>query len=234
MNKLDYTYVNEQAISTSLICPICLDVLQEPHTHITCDSAFCRSCLLKLADPICPICRWHWNELVHIDYNMYLPKANRLIRNMLDELQVECTHCKTIRRRGQFEHDCQPMTISLPEKVNDWENVQMLFSMLMIFICISLLYSYRHVVFERTLDQHHRTLVYGNGIDIDSYLFEKIYYLIVKVIEYSVAVFLFNLFLWFSILFYGDRLTSRTTNQFLRQVLEVSIIVNLITYSIYY
>ncbi|UJR15627.1 hypothetical protein I4U23_002563 [Adineta vaga] len=235
MNKLNYTYVNEHSISTSLICPICLDILQDPHTHISCDSAFCRSCLLKLAEPICPICRWHWNDTIHIDYNIYLPKTNRLIRNMLDELQVECIDCKTIHQRGQFDHDCKPLMVSLPEKSNTWENFQMFSTTLMIFVCILLVYFYRDIVFEKAIDNHsQKKLLYRNGIDIDKYLFDKIYYSIVKIIEYSLVVFLCNLFLWFNILFYGDRFASKTTNQILKKILETSIIINLITYSIYY
>ncbi len=230
MNKFEYIYVNEHLISSSLICPICLDILEDPHTHVSCDSAFCHSCLLKLSEPICPICRWHWNDISPIEYNRYLPKSSRLIRNMLDELQVQCLQCHTIRRRGQFEHDCQPIESPSPKK---WENFQMILSSLVIFLVLFFAYYYRSFVFESAVDRHNE-LINEIATDIDKYLFDKIYYLIVTIIEYSIPFVLLNLVLWFSILIYGDRFTSKTTSQILKKILETSIIINLITYSIYY
>jgi hypothetical protein len=235
MNQIQYIYANEHLISSSLICPICLDVLKDPHTHVTCDSAFCRSCLLQLSEPICPICRWHWDDILPIEYNKYLPKSTRLIRNMLDELMVECLQCHTIRRRGQFEHQCQPMNskTSILIKTKKSENLTMILSVFVLILSVLFIYSFRNFIFERAVNRQ-TELITGLGIDIDQYLFEKIYYLIVKIIEYSLGVFLFNLSLWFSILFYGDRVTSKSTSQILRKFLEISIIINLITYSIYY
>jgi hypothetical protein len=235
MNQIEYIYANEHLISSSLICPICLDVLKDPHTHVTCDSAFCRSCLLQLSEPICPICRWHWDDILPIEYNKYLPKSTRLIRNMLDELMVECLQCHTIRRRGQFEHQCQPMNskTSILIKTKKSENLTMILSVFVLILSVLFIYSFRNFIFERAVNRQ-TELITGSGIDIDQYLFEKIYYLIVKIIEYSLGVFLFNLSLWFSILFYGDRVTSKSTSQILRKFLEISIIINLITYSIYY
>jgi hypothetical protein len=235
MNQIQYIYANEHLISSSLICPICLDVLKDPHTHVTCDSAFCRSCLLQLSEPICPICRWHWDDILPIEYNKYLPKSTRLIRNMLDELMVECLQCHTIRRRGQFEHQCQPMNskTSILIKTKKSENLTMILSVFVLILSVLFIYSFRNFIFERAVNRQ-TELITGSGIDIDQYLFEKIYYLIVKIIEYSLGVFLFNLSLWFSILFYGDRVTSKSTSQILRKFLEISIIINLITYSIYY
>jgi hypothetical protein len=230
---MEYTYVNEHLISSSLICPICLDVLKDPYTHVECDSAFCRTCIIQLTEPICPICRWHWYDIVPIEYNKYLPKTNRLIRNMLDELMVECVQCHTIRRRGQFEHKCQPMKSSLPIEIKKLYEFPIILSILMIVSFILFIYSYRNIVFEIAVDRHNE-LINDIGIDIDKYLFDKIYYLIVKIIEYSSIVFLFNLLLWFSILFYGDRYASKSTSRILKKFLEISIIINLITYSIYY
>ena len=233
MNKLDYIYVNEHSISTSLICPICLDILEDPHTHVSCDSAFCRSCLLKLSEPVCPICRWHWNDLLPIEYNRHLPKASRLIRNMLDELKVQCVQCHTIRHRGQFEHECEPIKSSLPIQTKQWDNFQTISSALIICLFFLFAYYHRNFVFERAVNRHNE-LISGTGIDIDKYLFDKIYNLIIKIIKYSMAVIIFNLFVWFSILFYGDRFTSKTTRQILKKFLEISVIINLITHSIYY
>jgi hypothetical protein len=152
---------------------------------------------------------------------------------MLDELMVECRRCHTIRRRGQFEHQCQPMKNSLVIKTKNWYNAQTIFSILIILLSILFIYSHRTIVFEKAVDRHNE-LINGIGIDIDKYLFDKIYYLIVKIIEYSLGIFVFNLFLWFTLLFYGDRFTSKTTSRIFKKILEVSIIINLITYSIYY
>jgi len=233
MNKTKYIYVNEHLISSSLICPICLDILKDPHTHVSCDSAFCRSCLLQLTEPICPVCRCNWDDILPIGYNRYLPKTSRLIRNMLDELMVECVQCHTIRRRGQFEHECRPMKNFLSIKTKKWDAFQMILSVLIIVLFILFIYFNRNFVFEKAIDRHNE-LITDIGIDIDKYLFEKIYYLIIKIIEYSLVIFLFNLFLWFSILFYGDKFTSKSTSRILKKFLEISIIINLITYSIYY
>jgi len=228
--KMNYTYLNEKTISSSLICPICLDVLQDPHTHVSCDSAFCRSCLLQLTESICPICRWHWDDYIPIEYNKSLPKTNRLIRNMLDELAVQCLHCKTIRRRGQFEHDCQPIVDKkIVSKKIDYAQMILLF--LMFFFSSLILYLNHKFLFE-PVDHQQKPVINNFGMDIDKYLFEKIYYLIVQSIEYSLVIFLFNFSLWLSIIIYGDRLGSKHLNKYLRKFLEFTIIINLIGYSI--
>ncbi|CAF1266467.1 unnamed protein product [Rotaria sordida] len=233
MNKSEYIYVNEHLISSSLNCPICLNILEDPHTHTKCDSAFCRSCLLQLVEPNCPICRCYLDNMLPIEFNRDLPKSNRLIRNMLDELFVECIQCHTIHRRGQFKHKCQPKKIFLSTKRQKWEVFQMLLSIIVIFLLILIIYYNRNYVFETAIDRHNE-LIKEIGIDIDKYLFNKIYYLIVKFIEYSIPVFIFNLFLWFIILFYGDRYTSKTTSRILKKILEITIIINLIGHSLYY
>ncbi len=102
----------------------------------------------------------------------------------------------------------------------------------MIFIVLLLAYYYRSFVFESAVDRHNE-LIHGIATDIDKYLFDKIYYLIVKIIEYSLGIFLLNLSLWFSILYYGDQFTSKSTSRILKKFLEISIIINLITYSIH-
>jgi hypothetical protein len=217
MDKMEYTYVNEQLISTSLICPICLDVLKDPHTHIVCDSAFCRTCLLQLTDPICPICRYIWDDILPIEYNDHLPKTNRLIRNMLDELSVKCVQCNAIRRRGQVEHECQSIETPIPIKTKDRECFPIILTSLLTLLFI---YSYRNILFERAVNRQ-TELINGLGIDIDQFLFNMISYLIVKIIEYSQTIFILNIILWFSILFYGDRFTSKTINRILKKFIEI-------------
>ncbi len=238
MNKTAYLYVDEHSISPSLICPICLDILEEPHTHIQCDSAFCHSCLLQLAEPLCPICRWTWDDSIPLHYNIYLPKANRLIRNMLDDLLVQCIHCHIIRRRGQFEHECgsiiEPSVIeNIPMLSREkFGNIRMMLSSLVIFVCFILTYYYRNNVFEKAVDRHDE-LIKEIGYNIDYMLLEKIYYLIIRLVEYSTTVFIINICLWFSMIVFGDRITSKTTSRILKNVFETSIIINLITHSIY-
>lgn len=228
MDAKEYRFVNEHNISPSLICPICLDILTDAHTHVRCDSAFCRSCLLQLTEPICPICRWPWDERYPIEDNKSLPKASRLIRNMLDELMVECRQCHIIRRRGQFEHPCSASI----ERQSTLIRREYL-SIFVFLLAILFIYSYRNLLLESAVNRQ-TELIIDIGVDIDQYLFEQFHYLIVKFIEYSTVIFLANLSLWFSIFVYGDRLTSKSTRRICQKFLETTIIINLITYSIYY
>ncbi|CAF1626627.1 unnamed protein product [Rotaria magnacalcarata] len=236
MNKTAYIYVDEHVISPSLICPICLDILEDPHTHTYCDSAFCRSCLLQLADSYCPICRWTWDDTIPIQYNIDLPKANRLIRNMLDDLPVKCIYCHTIRRRGQFEHDCRPTGEILMRKTIEKRlkkklgNNQTVLSALGLVLFIVIIYFCRDSVFEKVTG-HHREMVKNVGYDIDYFLLDKIYYLSKTIVEYSMTFFTINICFWFSIIIFGDRFTSKTNSRILKTFLEVSMIINLITYS---
>jgi len=78
---LNYLYVNEQKISRSLICPICFDPLVHPQTHIQCENSFCNRCISKLKH--CPFCQ------TSIVNNDELKNANHVLRNILDELQVD-------------------------------------------------------------------------------------------------------------------------------------------------
>lgn len=239
MNKTAYLYVDERSISPSLICPICLDVLQEPHIHTTCDSAFCRSCLLQLVEPHCPICRWTWDPTIPIEYNIYLPKANRLIRNMLDDLRVQCVCCHTIRRRGQFDHECQPNgqislgNISTSKLRRKLANIKTILSVLALALFILFVYINRCNIFEQAVDRGGE-IVKDIGYNIDYFLLEKVYGLSKKLVEYSMALFVVDICFWISIIFYGDRFISKTNGQILRKFLETSIIINLIIYSFSY
>ena len=73
-------YVDEDKISRSLICPICLDPLLEPQTHVLCQNSFCSVCVKKLKQ--CPCCR------SSITNSNDLQIASHVVRNILDELQV--------------------------------------------------------------------------------------------------------------------------------------------------
>ena len=239
MNKTAYSYVDEHLISPSLICPICFDVLEEPHTHIPCDSAFCRSCLLQLAEPICPICRWTWDYSIPLQYNIYLPKASRLIRNMLDDLLVQCIDCHTVRRRGQFEHECRPIEKRLVKKDvqtiprKSLGTMQLVSYILGIFLFLLFIYCYRKIAFETAVDRRDE-MIKEIGYNIDYFLLEKLYYMIRNIAEYSMTAFTITLCFWLSINFFGDRITSKTNSQILQTLLEILGILNLIAYSLYH
>ena len=76
----NYIYINEDKISRSLICPICLDPLIDPQTHVLCENSFCNRCIRKLRH--CPCCR------TSIIENDDLKPTTHVLRNILDELQV--------------------------------------------------------------------------------------------------------------------------------------------------
>lgn len=76
----NYIYINENKISSSLICPICLDPMIDPQTHVLCENSFCNRCIKKLKH--CPCCRAMINE------SNDLKMTNHVIRNILNELHV--------------------------------------------------------------------------------------------------------------------------------------------------
>ncbi len=76
----NFTYINEEKISRSLICPICLDPLLDPQTHVLCENSFCHRCISKLRH--CPYCRTSIMEAND------LKMASHGLRNILDELHV--------------------------------------------------------------------------------------------------------------------------------------------------
>lgn len=77
----NYSYLNEDKISRSLICPVCLDPLVDPRTHVQCENSFCYRCVRKLRQ--CPCCR------ASIVNGQDLKVTSHVLRNILDELQVE-------------------------------------------------------------------------------------------------------------------------------------------------
>ena len=111
----NFTYVNEEKISRSLICPICLDPLIDPQTHVSCENSFCNRCIRKLRQ--CPCCR------ASIINPQDLKITSHVLRNILDELEVQCNVCKQKLCRGNFSShirsnclDCAP--ISAEEEEN--------------------------------------------------------------------------------------------------------------------
>ncbi|CAF2055484.1 unnamed protein product [Rotaria magnacalcarata] len=155
---------------------------------------------------------------------------------MLDDLPVKCIYCHTIRRRGQFEHDCRPTGEILMRKTIEKRlkkklgNNQTVLSALGLVLFIVIIYFCRDSVFEKVTG-HHREMVKNVGYDIDYFLLDKIYYLSKTIVEYSMTFFTINICFWFSIIIFGDRFTSKTNSRILKTFLEVSMIINLITYS---
>jgi hypothetical protein len=90
----NFTYINEDKISRSLICPICLDPLIDPQTHVLCENSFCNRCIRKLRQ--CPCCR------ASIINPHDLKLTSHVLRNILDELEVQCNVCKQKLCRGNF------------------------------------------------------------------------------------------------------------------------------------
>ncbi|CAF1050000.1 unnamed protein product [Rotaria sp. Silwood1] len=76
----NYIYINRNNISYSLICPICLDPLIDPQTHVLCENSFCNRCITKLR--YCPCC-----QTTIIEFNDLIITGD-VIRNALDELQI--------------------------------------------------------------------------------------------------------------------------------------------------
>ena len=80
-------------------CPICLQILREPHLVTCCCRKFCKSCIkrVKEAEKACPFC----NEE---EYTLVYEKA---LERTLKSLQVRCTHtkegCEWVGELGQLD-----------------------------------------------------------------------------------------------------------------------------------
>lgn len=238
MNDTAYNYVDEKNISSSLICPICLDILKEPHTHTMCDSAFCRSCLLQLEEPFCPICRWTWSSTVTLDSNIYLPKTCRLIRNILDDLPVECRECHAIRRRADFRHICQPKNDFQQKKdcstsfLAYHDRYSLFGFVLLTSLWFALIYLYSGNLFIPLTDKKPIVLAQDTAINIDPLVLRQIYSIIPLSIEYTMLTLIFDVFIWFFLKYRGEKYVSHPLKTFLETVFELFIILNLIVYSI--
>ncbi|CAF2435471.1 unnamed protein product [Rotaria sp. Silwood2] len=115
----NYTYINEDKVSRSLICPICLDPLIDPQTHILCENSFCNRCIRKLRQ--CPCCR------ASIINPNDLKITSHVLRNILDELEVQCNVCKQTLSRGNFSihirNNCLKQSLITPEEEENLMNI---------------------------------------------------------------------------------------------------------------
>ena len=109
-----YEYVNEDSVDPELICSICHSPLSYPR-HTPCDEMFCRQCItnwIETQSASCPLCRGP----LSVDS---LTAPTRMVRNMLDRLQVRCIACgQSELQRGSFndhiEKVCSKRIVSCP------------------------------------------------------------------------------------------------------------------------
>eukprot|EP01087_Luapelamoeba_hula_P013156 TRINITY_DN374_c0_g1_i1.p1 TRINITY_DN374_c0_g1~~TRINITY_DN374_c0_g1_i1.p1 ORF type:complete len:421 (+),score=84.19 TRINITY_DN374_c0_g1_i1:139-1263(+) len=80
----ELTLVKKLRDNSSLLCPVCLDILEDPHRVNSCGHVFCHGCVRGLK--ACPL-----------DRKTIEPSAlqqDRMVRSLIDELDVHCPHRK--------------------------------------------------------------------------------------------------------------------------------------------
>ncbi|KAI5123072.1 hypothetical protein M0805_000506 [Coniferiporia weirii] len=117
---VNYSYVGD--VNLNLICCICQAPFINPTVTATCSHTFCRDCILRSLESqqCCPVDR---SSLSSDE----LKPENLLLRNMVDELVVECSHrplgCKfTCQRQLLAAHlgeSCQFVQVACPEATCD-------------------------------------------------------------------------------------------------------------------
>ncbi|CAF1485633.1 unnamed protein product, partial [Rotaria sp. Silwood1] len=93
-------YMDEQSIDPNLICSICHKALKDP-VCTPCDHTYGRECITQWLNQndksSCPMCL---KKPISINE---LTQASRPLRNMLDQIRVQCTLCaQTGLQRGSF------------------------------------------------------------------------------------------------------------------------------------
>ena len=68
-----------------MVCPICLDIVVEPHQLTCCGQHLCKGCGQDLVKSTCPLCRDTSHQIVLDRY---------FERNILNRLQVRCEICE--------------------------------------------------------------------------------------------------------------------------------------------
>ncbi|KAJ3294510.1 hypothetical protein HDU79_010817 [Rhizoclosmatium sp. JEL0117] len=98
-DEISFTYT--ATVSEFLQCPVCTEPLYEPQRLDNCGHTFCSSCLNEwfTKQRTCPECRGPVKALT---------PADRIVRNLLDALDVTCNACKVTGPRGRHnDFECQ-------------------------------------------------------------------------------------------------------------------------------
>jgi len=98
---------------SSLICPICLEVLNNPVVH-SCGNTFCADCVKSVSS--CPMCR---ESCTFHDFN----PPSKIITQMILSLRVTCESCKekmTYERFLCHQNDC---CVSSPIKRHEHDSL---------------------------------------------------------------------------------------------------------------
>uniref|UniRef100_A0A1X7UCM8 RING-type domain-containing protein n=1 Tax=Amphimedon queenslandica TaxID=400682 RepID=A0A1X7UCM8_AMPQE len=111
-SKCDLSFVEEVPNQIDIECPICLNILADPHQVSCCGRNFCQSCIerIKDSDGSCPMCK----------EETYKSFEDKNIGRFINGLQVYCTNkakgCQwkgdlkdltTHLNKGKREGDCQ-------------------------------------------------------------------------------------------------------------------------------
>ena len=89
-----------------VVCPICLDIVAEPHQLTCCGQHLCKGCGQDLTGSPCPLCR---NKSHHIVPDRYFE------RNILNHLRVRCETCEKVCELGTMARHLEACSSCSPE-----------------------------------------------------------------------------------------------------------------------
>lgn len=115
--EMMFKYIDESSIDPELICSICNSPFNDP-ASTPCDHTFCRECItawINVGNKDCPVCR---SQLLLT--NAVMP-ANRIVRSLIDRLQVQCLTCGATRlQKGNIDEHisrtCPRMHVACPSE----------------------------------------------------------------------------------------------------------------------
>lgn len=114
LTSTDFQYMDEASVHNELKCSICLQIFVFPVSLKSCGHTFCDLCIRETlkTDRKCPICRRF------ISTDDFEPVNSTIVINMLDQLLVQCNHCKRTKiSRGDMSahlQHCNNFIISCP------------------------------------------------------------------------------------------------------------------------
>ena len=95
---VSYRYSLTTIPPPDVLCPICHDILEEPHLTDCCGNHFCKGCITKLTTHECPVCR---------KGNFTAIRNKNFERNSLGQLTLECPNrrsgCTWVDQLGDLE-----------------------------------------------------------------------------------------------------------------------------------